>query len=51
MKQDIPRASGRLRSYFFPVIAVAILTTLGGCVVEVPGHYHGGWHHHYYYDR
>jgi hypothetical protein len=42
------RVTGRFRPYCFPIIALAITMTLGGCVVYVPGHYRGGWHHHYY---
>jgi hypothetical protein len=43
------RVAGHLRSYCLPLIAaVAIATTLARYVMEVPGHYRGGWHHHYY---
>jgi hypothetical protein len=44
----LPRATGRFRVYCLPFMALAIAMTLGGCVVYVPGQYHGGWHHHYY---
>jgi hypothetical protein len=43
------RAKRSARSVFLSLAAlVAISGMLGGCIVETPGHDHGGWwwHHH-----